>query len=251
MNGTRTGVHALLGDDIAGAMGSIDGSGAYTAPNGCIFKSGTVCGTAEALISVQPSLSHLKEIIAYCPEGMRKYYPQSPLSNWTADALKIGVETATGKKVDIAMANFGGIRKDIPQGAVLLDDIVSMFPFRNNLTWVQLKGADIRYLFEKMASVNKIQAVSGVKLIVRNGVIESFMVGGKPLDDNQLYGFGTVDFLLDGGDGIKVARNAVDMKISDVKVSDWMVPYVKSLTAAGDVLEGREDDRITIVKEVE
>ena len=61
---------------------------------------------------------------------MEAYFPESALSNWFVDILMAKVEKLSGKKVDIGIANFGGIRVDMPQGDIILDDMLSMFPFK-------------------------------------------------------------------------------------------------------------------------
>lgn len=250
MAGERTGVTAVAGDNVAKALGTLDESGVYVSPNGRKFNCGSTPAVAMALLDAQPSLAYLKEVIGHSPREMgKKRKPlQGPLANWAVDAIMQGVEAVTGQKVDVGLVNYGGIRKDMPEGDVLIDDIVSMFPFKNYLTWVQLKGSDLRALFESMAK-GKLQAVGGVKLVVKGHELESIEVGGKPLDDKALYGLATIDFLLDGGDGVKAARNAKQLIISEVKVNEWLVPYVRSLTEAGKEVEAFEDDRVTYIDE--
>jgi 2',3'-cyclic-nucleotide 2'-phosphodiesterase (5'-nucleotidase family) len=41
------------------------------------------------------------------------------------------VERLAGKKVHVGVGNFGGIRIDMPKGDIILDDMLSMFPFKN------------------------------------------------------------------------------------------------------------------------
>lgn len=252
MAGERTGVTAVAGDNVCNALGSIDADGVYHAPNGRAFSCGSTPAVAKSLLDAQPSLAYLKEVIGHSPREMGKNRKplQGPLANWSVDAIMLGVEAATGKKADVGLLNYGGIRKDMPEGDVLIDDIVSMFPFKNYLTWVQLKGSDLRALLESMAK-GKLQAIGGAKVVVKGHEIVSIEVGGSPLDDNALYGLATIDFLLDGGDGVKAARNAKQLIISDVKVNEWLVPYVRSLTAAGKDVEAFEDDRVTYIDEEE
>lgn len=252
MAGERTGVTPVCGENFSAALGTIDADGVYHSPNGLSFSCGSTPAVAKALIDAQPSLSYLKEVIGHCPRAMGKNSKplQGPLANWATDAIMQGVESVTGKKVDVGLINYGGIRQDMPEGDVLIDDIMSMFPFRNYLTWVQLSGADLRAMFESMAE-SRLQAIGGCRLVVRGKELVSIEVGGKPLDDKALYGLATIDFLLDGGDGIKAARNARQLIISDVKVNEWMLPYVRSLTAAGKDIEASEDDRVTYLDEKE
>ena len=76
-------------------------------------------------------------------------------------------------------------------------------------------------------------------------------IGGELLDDDKIYGVATISFLLDGGDGLRIAKNAVRLDIYDEYILDVMMPYVESLTAAGKPIEYQTDGRITIINDGE
>lgn len=244
IDGHRTGVTPVVGDKVSESLGSFDESGSYVSPNGRAFG-GIVADAARIMIDVQPGMSYLKECVGYCPGGMVKAYPESGLSNWAADAIRAGVASVTGRKVDVGITNFGGIRIEMPDGEVLIDDLVAMFPFRNYLSYVSLKGSDLRVLFERFAKQG-VQAVSGVVLTFSGDGLESAVVGGAPLDDNAVYGVGTNDFLLDGGDNLFLARNATEMIISDVQIKEWIVDYVRDLNSRGLEIKSEVEGRVVL-----
>ena len=247
MDGSRTGVRAAEGDNVPQALGKFD-AGVYSAPNGKVFNCGSTPAVAKLMLDAQAPMAPLREVVAYAPVAIPKERPESPLSNLTVDILMAQTAAATGRKVDAGIMNFGGIRLDaIPAGNVLLDDLVSMFPFKNHLCLVQLRGADLRKLFEQMAA-SGMQVVGGVRLVVADGRLESAEVGGAPLDDAREYGVATIDFLLDGGDDLFVARNATDLVITKIKVIDAMMNYVRAETAAGRPLTYQADGRVVIRK---
>lgn len=243
--GQRTGVVASNADNVDEALGLIEGD-VYVSPSGARFdKSSVTFQVASELIAVQPQMAELKKVIAYCPEGMERRGANCELSNFLVDRLMIEVADATGKKVDVGILNNGGIRVDMPKGNVLLDDIVSMMPFNNYISYVGLKGKDLLYLFENMAK-GKVQIVGGVQMVVNGKELESLLVGGKPVDPEKIYGVATIDFLLDGGDRINVARNAKELIITKTILCDAILPYIKSLTAQGKNIEYFVDDRVVI-----
>lgn len=244
MDGHRTGVTAVAGEDYNTALGVVDT--VYTAPNGRVFNCGVTPAVAKLLLDVQPDMAYLKEILAHSSAEMRTRRPESALGDWSADALKVAAESIFGYPVDMSIINLGGIRVTMPEGEVLLDDIVSMFPFKNYICCVSIAGTDIRYILDFWARRNRPEAIGGASFTIRNGKAEDIMVGGKPLDDGRLYQVATVDFLLDGGDSLYVARNARALDISDVLVRDWMVPYVRSYGASGKDLSYKTDGRITV-----
>lgn len=247
MDGHRTGVTAPMETNLKEALGVVD-KGVYTAPNGRVFKKGSVPAVAKALIDAQPSMASVKEVLGYSTNEMKRYRPQCELSNWFTDFMRGKTAELTGKTVDVAIYNFGGIRTDMPQGNITVDDIMSMFPFRNSLCYVALKGSDLRAIFEFLARTN-MQAVSGVQLVVRNHKLESVNVGGEPLDEKKVYGVATINFLLTGGDGLFIAKNALELIDSGVYVKDALIPYIQRLTRESTPIEGKLDDRVVIYDE--
>ena len=247
VDGRITGVISAGPDNVSEAMGYIE-KGRYHSPSGKVYcRKSSVTRAATLMIGAQESMREVKQVIAFSSEEMVKDRPESALSNWFIDALMESVSEISGRKVDIGFTNFGGIRVDMPKGDVLLDDILSMFPFRNNLCYLELRGRDVRVILEQMASSGW-QVIGGVRCVSsRDGRLLSAEVDGKPLDDERVYGVATVSFLLDGGDGYSIARNSLRLDIFPQVIIDAMLPYVKSLTAAGRNIEYSKDGRVVIV----
>ena len=247
IDGHRTGVTIPSKDNVKTAIGTVE-RGVYTAPNGRVFKKGATPAVAQLLIDAQPAMAPVKEVIGYAEKEMKRYRPQCELSNWFTDFLRTKTAELSGRHVDVAIYNFGGIRTDMPQGMITVDDIMSMFPFRNTLCYVALKGSDLRAIFQFLAETG-MQAVSGVQLVVRDHKLESVKVGGEPLDDKKTYGVATINFLLTGGDGLFIAKNALELIDSGIYVKDALIPYIQRLTRESTAIEGRLDDRIVLYED--
>lgn len=246
VSGERTGVKYADADNVDKAMGKVEGC-RYIAPSGKIFRKGATRKVAKIMIDAQASMADVKSVIGWSPRVMKAHSPESDLSDWLVDALMSFCENKTGKKVDVGFMNFGGIRVDMPEGNILQDDIMSMFPFKNNVCYLELYGRDIRAILEQMAS-ERWQVVGGVRCVSRrDGTLLSAEVGGESLDDDKIYGVMTISFLLGGGDGYSIARNAVKVEILDEYVMDVMLPYVKALAAEGKPVEYKADGRVKIV----
>ena len=243
IDASRTGVRIPTADDIPEAIGTFKGN-KYIAPNGRKF-SGTVAQVARLMTDAQPSMAFVKEIVCQCAAPMASHRPQSELSNLIVDRLMIRAAEVTGKRIDVGITNFGGIRTDFPQGNIILDDVLSMLPFKNYITYICMPGSELRRVFEQMAA-GTVQVVGGVELVMRNGRLVKALVQGKPLDDKALYGVASVDFLLDGGDGINLARGAKSVIISDCLMRDSLLPYLRELGQKGEMLSYHLDNRITI-----
>ena len=247
IDGHRTGVTASTADNVEEAMGYVKGR-TYYAPNGKKFRKGTVRKVASLMLGAQPAMADVKKVVGYSTRVMVRKKPECELYDWFIDELMRATADSTGKKIDIGISNRGGIRIDMPAGEILCDDIQSMFPFKNNLCYVALHGRDVRAILDQMAATS-FQILGGVKVVAKNGKIVSATVNGEPLDDDKVYGVATINFLLDGGDGYSVGKNAIETIFCNGWLYDTMIAYVKSLTAAGKPVEFENQHWITIIKE--
>ncbi|MBO4566587.1 MAG: 5'-nucleotidase C-terminal domain-containing protein [Bacteroidales bacterium] len=245
INGRLTGVTAPSADNIPEALGKIAEDGSYVAPNGAVFTCGATPAVATALICAQPAMADVKEVIAFSTRAMSASRPESELSNFVVDFVREETARVTGMPTDVAVTNFGGIRVDMPEGDVLLDDIRSMFPFVNKLCWVQLSGENLLHLMNEIAEYGP-QCVSGVKMVIADHKLESVEVGGQPIDPKKKYGVATVDFLLDGGDNIHVGYGATKLIVSDTIIGDAIEKYIRQLTAEGKAIEYQTDGRVIV-----
>ena len=245
IDGSRTGVTAPSAENIPQALGTIAADGSYTAPNGTVFSDGCTPEVARILTDAQGAMAEVKEVVAFSTRFMTKAAPESELSNFVVDFIRDETARLVKRPVDVAVTNFGGIRVDMPEGDVLLDDIRSMFPFNNKIVWVEQKGDSLLRLMEEIAQYGP-QCVSGVKMVIRDHKLVSCEVGGKPIDPKKKYGVATIDFLLDGGDNIHVGQGATKLITTDVIIGDAIERYVRSLTAEGKAIEYQTDGRVII-----
>lgn len=246
MDGSRTGTASPSKDNVKEALG-VYKAGRYTAPNGTVHgRRSATARTARIVLDAQPAMARVKDVIGYSPAVMEAYFPESALSNWFVDILMAKVEKLSGKKVDIGIANFGGIRVDMPQGDIILDDMLSMFPFKNQLVYVEHTGKEIRNILESMAA-GRFQVLGGVRVVADGGKLVSAEIGGEPIDDDRIYGLATISFLLAGGDGLTLEQNARSVTVyKDVDVIDAILEHVYAETAAGRPIEYKADGRVVV-----
>lgn len=249
MDGHRTGVTAPNAVNIPEALGTVDSLG-YHAPNGQLFTEGTTPEVARVLIASQEHMAALKQVVGFSTKEMTAERPESDLSDWTVDLIRTETQRLTGKKIDVAITNFGGIRVDMPAGDVIMDDIRSMFPFKNYLCYVEIKGTDLEEIFKNFARRGP-ECVSGVKFVAEDGKIKELLVDGQPVDPEKIYRVATVDFLLDGGDSVYVAKNAQKLVQTQTTLIGIVEPYVLGLQKAGKPIEYQTDGRVEIIKHEE
>lgn len=228
MDGSRTGVGVLTADNSAEALGTFANK-QYISPNGTSFGQNTASyKAATSMASVQAEISPLKKVIAHSNIEMLRGEPNSPLGLWIVDHISDNVSKHTDRKVDVGIINIGGVREDLPKGPVMMSDFMAILPFKNYLAYVSLKGSDLYKLFELMAK--KPQHYYGVEMHIKNKKLTKLLIDGKAVDTNKYYGVATVDFLLDGGDGINVAKNANELIITDLIVMDSIISYARTLS---------------------
>ena len=249
MDGSRTGTISPSKDNVTEALGEFKG-GKYVAPNGKTYGKRSIVGkTASIVMAAQPEMARVKDVIGYSPRSMTVTYPECALSDWFVDILMARTEKLSGKKVDIGVANFGGIRIDMPEGDILLDDMLSMFPFKNQLVYVEHTGKQVRSILEEMAA-GRFQVLGGVRVVAEDGKLVEALIGGEPIDDEKVYGMATISFLLSGGDGLSLGNDALSVTVFENEdIIDAVLEYVHGETAAGRPIEYEADGRV-VVKEL-
>ena len=225
----------------------MDGSRTAAVNEGKVKPGKSAAKVMKIVADAQPAMAKVKEVIGFSSEALSVEYPESGLSNWTVDTIMEKVGELSGKKVDVGFANFGGIRVDMPKGDILLDDLKSMFPFKNNLVYLEHKGSTLRSIFEWMAAT-RVQPVGGVKMVIEDGKLVSLTVGGEPLDDNKVYVVATNSLLLNGGDCLFLSKDAVSQVIYDDLMFDAMLDSIKKMTKESKPFEYKSDGRVIIVK---
>ena len=244
MDGSRTGVVAVNAENIDTALGSFEDD--YVAPNGRHFVDGATPEVAAMLMEVQPKMAYLKEVVGHSARQMinLRTEPDLPLADFVADALFSKGTDYFGKPMDFAIINYGGIRIPMPEGAVILDDIEAMFPFKNYLCYAAVRGSNLRRLLEQLAKTQAFQAVSGCRVKVKAHELVEAEIGGEPIDPERLYNVATIDFLLSGGDQIAIGALAEDVILTPVVVRDLMLDYIKGLEAEGKIIDVEKDGRV-------
>jgi 2',3'-cyclic-nucleotide 2'-phosphodiesterase (5'-nucleotidase family) len=245
MDGHRTGTVCVTQENVDTALGVFEDDG-YVAPNGVPFEEDSpVPQVAEILMEVQPQLAYLKEVVGHSARMMSNdREPDMPLSNLFVDVLREAGSKYFKVPMDLAITNYGGIRVSMPEGAITLDDIASMFPFKNYMCYVKMRGSELTRMMEQLAATDAFQAVSGAQVRVKAHKLESVLVGGKPIDPKRLYNVTTIDFLLDGGDGLRIGAMSEDLKLSRVLLKDVMLDYIRDCESKGIAIDSAPDGRL-------
>lgn len=123
---------------------------------------------------------------------IRNSYRESNIGNWITDAMRVYV------KADIAFQNSGGIRKDLPEGAIKVRDIWEIYPFDNTVVKVTLTGKQLVQLLEwRIANPDDFLQASGIKLVYDSDErkIISAKVNGKSIESEREYKLVTNNYI--------------------------------------------------------
>lgn len=186
----------------------------------------------------------MNEVLGYCPAALRKGSPQGTLGNWATDAMVEMCEDVFGERPDFAICNNGGLRAELPKGDVTRKGIYAVFPFDNKLSLVELTGSSLLRLFDSMGQYPEPMS-SGVRLVIKDNAVSSVKVGGKDIDLNARYKVCTIDYLINSGryslDECTSRQDSFDY------VYDIFCDHVKKLTASGQKVQSKIDDRVTVL----
>ena len=168
----------------------------------------------------------------------RAYGESSPLGNLAADAI-----LATMPEAQLGITNSGGIRADIQQGEVTLGDVLSAFPFTNEIVAMEVTGRQIKALMEHAAGVTNgvLQVSHGFEMRYDSSLplgqrVKSITLNGQPIRDEASYRIVTSSFLADGGDGFSTFVQGRNRKV--------MAGYYLSDAIAGYIQKNKGQDRL-------
>lgn len=116
-------------------------------------------------------------------------------------------------KADIGIMNSGGVRASLPEGNVSYKDILTVQPFGNMISTLDLKGQELVDFLTtvalKQTDTGGYPQLAGISMVVDRSAknISDVKVGDQPLDMNKTYKISIPDYLTGGGDGYPVMKN--------------------------------------------
>lgn len=161
-------------------------------------------------------------VIATAPALLgREADRENALGGWMTDCYRETLGT------DFALQNGGGIRAELPAGAVTLRAVFNVMPFDNALVKLSMKGSALRQVFDHGVGMAKIAQISGAsieyyRMKPAGERLAAVSVGGAPLDDAKTYSIATLDFLTNGGDGYGVFDRFVSSEATGAFARDLL-----------------------------
>ena len=176
---------------------------------------------------------------------------ETNVGNFVADAYR----NVTG--ADIGFVNGGSIRADLlyNPGVLTKRDVLSILPFNNPIVKIEVSGKTLMGVLEHGVARSRednepgrFPQVSGMKFkfdaskLPGQRIVEA-TVAGKPIDPSALYTIATSNFLVGGGDGYTMLKDAkvlipADKAQKDSEVFEQAIKASSNSTIAPKV-EGR------------
>ncbi len=193
-------------------------------------------------------MHEINEVLCYAKVPLYGGHPESPLTNFCADLLRIESDSVCLKQfpsihIDVSMVNRGGLRVPIPKGEVKVKDMFELMPFENKVVFLKMSGTDLRSFIDHMAARGG-EGVSGMNFGIKENRGINMLIEGKPLDDSKIYWLATSDYLANGGDGNDVLKGINERVSSGVKLRDMFIDHLRKLGNQGIVIEANTDGRI-------
>ncbi|MCF8238322.1 MAG: 5'-nucleotidase C-terminal domain-containing protein [Saprospiraceae bacterium] len=171
--------------------------------------------------------------------------PESTLGNFLADLLAEEATRITGTPVDLAIQNYGGIRRNsLPKGPLRMGMIYEIMPFDNMLVVLELDASGLIALIEHMAKQGGWPISKDVRYQIREGIPQAILVDHRPIEEGRTYRVAMPDYIAKGGDRCDFLT-AYPMTDTGVLVRDAIIQYCRDRQASGYLIDAGLDGRIT------
>ncbi|HNX07098.1 MAG TPA: 5'-nucleotidase C-terminal domain-containing protein [Bacteroidales bacterium] len=189
----------------------------------------------------------MNEVLAYSDMAMKKSLPEGLLNNFVADLTltmgnrylkKLGKDTAS-----VCLLNSGGLRSDLPMGAVTLRNVFELMPFENEMVAVSINGSNAEKMFGFIAYKGGMP-MAGATLGIGADTVSKIIIGKAVFDKSKNYTVITSDYLALGGDEMSFFASPVVYLPLKIKIRDAIIDYLREQTAKGKTITAQLDKRI-------
>lgn len=162
------------------------------------------------------------------------------------DIIRQQAAKATGKKIDLAFQNNGGLRAEIPAGEITLGTVYRLMPFDNEIAIIELSGTELTELFQSMGPSIKDfgAAVSGAQLVYKDKTFVSAKINDQPIDPKATYTLALTDYLYKGGGEYPILRQGKNYQAFGLLLRDAIINYIKAEQAENHPITVSNSPRI-------
>lgn len=190
---------------------------------------------------------NLDSVISYAPETYSKKDGElnTAIGNLMADAVYSEsnpiFKSRTGKSIDFALLNHGGIRAIISKGNITTRTAYEVMPFENSVVVVALKGEQINKMLTYLSKAKRAHPVSKKVEITldKDFNINKALINGKPIVDNKIYYVATNDYLYNGGDRMSFFHPNDSLYVLDYKIRNVLIDHFTKTDTINPKIDNR------------
>ncbi|MBR1504182.1 MAG: 5'-nucleotidase C-terminal domain-containing protein [Prevotella sp.] len=198
--------------------------------------------------------SIMAPVMGRVAHNMHAQRPESDLSNLVSDILVWAAKDYNEEPV-LGIYNMGGIRADLTKGDVTYEHVLSVAPFENKICFVTLSGEQLMQLFREIAARGGEGVSKGCELVITKadigGELVSARLHGKEIDPKADYRITTINYLLEGNDGLATFPLGKDKVAPDDPSNNsrfLIMNYFRDKMARGEVVDAKVEGRIKVKK---
>lgn len=192
-------------------------------------------------------------VMGVIAHNMHSQRPESDLSNLLADILVWAAKDYNEEPV-LGIYNMGGIRADLTKGEVTYGDLLDVAPFENKICFITLTGESLLKVFGQMAKKGGEGVSRGLELVIEGpegkGKVKSVRLHGKEIDPKAEYRIATINYLIEGNDGMPSLREGTNVVAPDAASNNTrylIMNYFRDKHAKGEVVDSKVEGRIVRV----
>ncbi len=185
----------------------------------------------------------MNEVIGIAKEELEKKQPSSTLGNFMTDAMLIMAKEKYGINVDAAFINYGGVRlTQLTAGPITKGKIFELMPF-DNMMVIQKVTGDILQQFLDLIADRGGWPIAGITMEIKDKRAVNILIGGKPLNNSDIYFIANSDYIANGGDNADMLR-PIPQQSNGYLIRDAILDYIKKLKSEGKNISANEEKRI-------
>lgn len=188
-------------------------------------------------------------VLGRVAHNMHVTFPESDISNLLADILVWAAKDYNEQPV-LGVYNMGGIRADLVKGDVTYGDILDVAPFENKICFITLTGEQLMKLFAQIAHKGGQGVSKGTELVItKDKQLVSARLHGQEIDPKVEYRVTTLNYLLEGNDGLTAFTLGKDAVAPDDPSNNsrfLIMNYFRDKASRGEEVDAQIEGRIKI-----
>lgn len=190
----------------------------------------------------------MNDTVAIVGHELTLQKPESSLGNFLTDLLVEEARGATGLQVDLAIQNYGGVRRtSLAAGPLRLGMIYEVMPFDNLVVVLKLDAAGLERLIEYMAAQGGWPVSASVRYQIQENRPQAVLIHNRPIEQDKTYLVAMSDYIANGGDRCDFLRDYPRID-TGLLMRDAIIQHCARRMQQGLLIDAVLDGRITLAE---